>query len=50
LIARILTFGYFAFFLIIMPILSFAERTKPIPTSIADAVLTKTKTAVAAAE
>jgi ubiquinol-cytochrome c reductase cytochrome b/c1 subunit len=49
LIARILTFGYFAFFLIIMPILSFTEKTKPIPTSIADAVLTKTKTAVAAA-
>ena len=50
LIARILTFGYFAFFLIIMPILSFAEKTKPIPTSIADAVLTKTKAAVAVAE
>jgi ubiquinol-cytochrome c reductase cytochrome b/c1 subunit len=50
LIARIFTFGYFAFFLIIMPILSFTEKTKPIPTSIADAVLTKTKTAVAAAE
>jgi len=49
LIARILTFGYFAFFLIIMPILSFTERTKPIPTSIADAVLVKTKTAAAAA-
>ena len=50
LIARILTFGYFAFFLIIMPILSFTEKTRPIPMSIADAVLTKTKTAVAAAE
>jgi ubiquinol-cytochrome c reductase cytochrome b/c1 subunit len=50
LIARVLTFGYFAFFLIIMPILSFTEKTKPIPTSIADAVLTKNKTAVAAAE
>ena len=50
LIARILTFSYFAFFLIIMPILSFTEKTKPIPTSIADAVLTRTKTAVAAAE
>jgi ubiquinol-cytochrome c reductase cytochrome b subunit len=49
LIARILTFGYFAFFLIIMPILSFTEKTRPIPTSIADAVLTKTKAAVAAA-
>ena len=49
LIARILTFGYFAFFLIIMPILSFTERTKPIPTSIADAVRAMTKTAAAAA-
>jgi ubiquinol-cytochrome c reductase cytochrome b subunit len=49
LIARILTFGYFAFFLIIMPVLSFTEKTKPIPTSIADAVLTKTKTAAVAA-
>jgi ubiquinol-cytochrome c reductase cytochrome b subunit len=49
LIARIFTFGYFAFFLIIMPVLSFTERTKPIPTSIADAVLEKTKTAATAA-
>ena len=49
LIARIFTSGYFAFFLIIMPVLSFTEKTKPIPTSIADAVLTKTKTAAAAA-
>ena len=48
LIARILTFGYFAFFLIIMPVLSFTERTKPIPASIADAVLAKTKAAAAA--
>jgi ubiquinol-cytochrome c reductase cytochrome b/c1 subunit len=49
LIARIFTFGYFAFFLIIMPVLSFTEKTKPIPTSIADAVLTKTKAAAVAA-
>jgi quinol-cytochrome oxidoreductase complex cytochrome b subunit len=49
-IARVLTFGYFAFFLIIMPVLSFTEKTKPIPTSIADAVLTRNRTAVAAAE
>jgi ubiquinol-cytochrome c reductase cytochrome b subunit len=49
LIARILTFGYFAFFLIIMPVLSFTETTKPVPTSIADAVLEKTKAAAAAA-
>jgi ubiquinol-cytochrome c reductase cytochrome b/c1 subunit len=48
-IARILGTGYFAFFLVIMPVLSFTERTKPIPASIADAVLAKTKTAAAAA-
>ncbi len=41
LVARILTAGYFGFFLVIMPILSFVERTKPIPPSIADAVLAK---------
>ena len=40
LIARILTAGYFGFFLVIMPILSF-EKTKPVPASIADAVLAK---------
>jgi ubiquinol-cytochrome c reductase cytochrome b/c1 subunit len=50
LIARILGFGYFAFFLIIMPVLSFTEKTKPIPATIADAVVAKTKTAAAAAE
>jgi ubiquinol-cytochrome c reductase cytochrome b/c1 subunit len=49
LIARIFTFGYFAFFLIVMPVLSFTEKTKPIPRSIADAVLTKTKAAAVAA-
>ena len=49
LIARILTFGYFAFFLLVMPILSFTEKTKPIPVSIADAVLMRTKMATAAA-
>jgi ubiquinol-cytochrome c reductase cytochrome b subunit len=41
LVARILTVGYFGFFLVIMPLLSFVEKTKPIPVSIADAVLTK---------
>jgi ubiquinol-cytochrome c reductase cytochrome b subunit len=39
LIARILTAGYFGFFLVVMPLLSFTEKTKPIPASIADAVL-----------
>jgi quinol-cytochrome oxidoreductase complex cytochrome b subunit len=41
LIARFLTLGYFGFFLVIMPLLSFTEKTKPIPVSIADAVLPK---------
>jgi hypothetical protein len=31
-----------------MPVLSFTEKTKPIPASIADAVLAKTKAAAAA--
>jgi ubiquinol-cytochrome c reductase cytochrome b/c1 subunit len=39
LIARFLMIGYFGFFIIIMPVLSFTEKTKPIPASIADAVL-----------
>ena len=41
LIARIFTAGYFGFFLVIMPLLSFTEKTKPVPASIADAVLAK---------
>ena len=41
LIARFLTLGYFGFFLVIMPVLSFTERTRPVPVSIADAVLAK---------
>ena len=41
LVARILTVGYFGFFLLVMPLLSFMEKTKPIPASIADAVLKK---------
>ena len=48
LIARFLTVGYFGFFLVIMPLLSFTEKTKPIPASIADAVLTKRPAAAAA--
>jgi len=50
LIARFLTVGYFGFFLIIMPLLSFTEKTKPIPASIADAVLPKKADAAAAAQ
>ncbi len=41
LVARIFTVGYFAFFLVIMPLLSFTEKTRPVPASIADAVLAK---------
>jgi ubiquinol-cytochrome c reductase cytochrome b/c1 subunit len=47
LIARFLTVGYFGFFLVVMPLLSFMEKTKPIPASIADAVLEKKPAAVA---
>ena len=37
--ARILTFYYFAHFLIVLPVLGLIERTRPLPTSIAEAVL-----------
>jgi ubiquinol-cytochrome c reductase cytochrome b subunit len=37
--ARILTFYYFLHFLVILPLLGFIERPKPLPTSIADSVL-----------
>jgi quinol-cytochrome oxidoreductase complex cytochrome b subunit len=39
--ARLLTIYYFAFFLIIMPLLGLFETPKPVPNSIADAVLGK---------
>jgi ubiquinol-cytochrome c reductase cytochrome b/c1 subunit len=38
-LSRILTVYYFAFFLIILPLLGFFEKTKPLPNSIADSVL-----------
>ena len=47
-IARFFTAGYFGFFLVVMPILSFTEKTKPIPASIADAVLARKPVAAAA--
>jgi ubiquinol-cytochrome c reductase cytochrome b/c1 subunit len=50
LIARFLTVGYFGFFLVIMPLLSFTEKTKPIPASIADAVLSKKPDAAVTAQ
>jgi ubiquinol-cytochrome c reductase cytochrome b subunit len=39
--ARILAFGYFAFLIIVLPLLGLIEKTKPMPASIADAVLAK---------
>jgi quinol-cytochrome oxidoreductase complex cytochrome b subunit len=41
--ARILAICYFAFFLIVLPLLGLFETTKPVPPSIADAVLARTK-------
>jgi quinol-cytochrome oxidoreductase complex cytochrome b subunit len=37
--ARILTTYYFAHFLIILPLLGFFEKTKPLPNSIEESVL-----------
>ena len=39
---RVLTFCYFAYFLIVLPLLSRIERPRPLPNSIADDVLAKT--------
>ena len=38
-LARILTVYYFAHFLIILPLLGWFEKPKPLPNSIAEAVL-----------
>ena len=38
-LARILTFYYFAHFLIVLPLLSRFEKTRPLPNSIAESVL-----------
>ena len=38
-IGRIATIYYFVHFILIMPILGFKEKTKPLPLSIADPVL-----------
>jgi ubiquinol-cytochrome c reductase cytochrome b/c1 subunit len=40
-VGRILTFLYFAYFLILLPLLSRIERPRPVPNSIADDVLAK---------
>ncbi len=39
--ARILSVLYFAFFLVILPLLGLIEKTEPVPATIADAVLAK---------
>jgi hypothetical protein len=41
LFARIFTVYYFAYFLIILPVLGKLERTKPLPSSITESVLRK---------
>src|SRR5204862_8052109 len=41
-VRRILTFCYFAYFLILLPLLSRIEKPRPLPNSIADDVLAKT--------
>ncbi len=38
---RVLTFCYFAYFLIVLPVLSWIETPRPVPNSIADDVLAK---------
>jgi ubiquinol-cytochrome c reductase cytochrome b subunit len=48
-VARILAVGYFGFLLVVLPLLGLFEKTKPLPASIADAVLAKTKPAEAGA-
>ena len=48
--ARILAVCYFAFFLIVLPLLGLFEKTKPLPASIADAVLARGAPAAQPAE
>src|SRR6266513_1617334 len=43
LVARIFTVYYFAFFLVILPVLGKVERTKPLPNSISESVLREGK-------
>jgi ubiquinol-cytochrome c reductase cytochrome b/c1 subunit len=45
---RVLTVCYFAYFLIVLPLLSRIETARPLPSSIADDVLSKRKGAVSA--
>jgi ubiquinol-cytochrome c reductase cytochrome b subunit len=39
LVARILALGYFGYLLVVLPVLGLVEKTRPLPVSIADAVL-----------
>jgi ubiquinol-cytochrome c reductase cytochrome b/c1 subunit len=48
--ARILTTYYFVHFLVILPLLGLLENPKPLPSSISDDVLSKTKAKLAPAE
>ena len=41
LLARLFTVYYFAYFLIILPVLGLVEKTKPLPNSISESVLKK---------
>ena len=43
LFARIFTVYYFAYFLVILPVLGKVERTKPLPNSISESVLREGK-------
>ncbi len=47
---RILTFYYFAHFLLVMPLIGILERPKSVPSSITEAVLAKTRSGHGAAE
>ena len=48
--SRILTFYYFAHFIIILPLLGLLESPKPLPSSISDDVLAKKNPAAVPAE
>ncbi len=48
--SRILTAYYFIHFLVILPLLGLLESPKPLPSSIADSVLAKSRSTLAAAE
>ena len=43
LFARIFTVYYFAYFLVILPLLGLVEKTKPLPNSISESVLLEGK-------